>query len=458
MTFADATALVVGIVIGEGIFKSSSIVAANTTGEWAFLLVWPLGGLISFIGALCYAELVTTYPHAGGEYHYLTRAFGTDIAFLFAWARLTVIQTGAIAGIAFVFGDYATQIYPLAQNANASGAIYAAAAIALMTALNVTGARRGKWTQNILTSAKVLGLLAVIAAGLFLVAPDTVNLASDVSREASVSPAPAFGLAMIFVLFTFGGWNEAVYVSAEVEAARRNMSRALVWSILLITGIYLLVNLAYLKALGLERIAASNAVAADLIRSTVGANGATLISLLVCVAALGTINGTIFTGARTNYAFGCDFHLFAFLGRWNERRATPTNALIAQAVIALVLVVFGARLAGAGFSFFGFQFSGGFQNVVAYTAPVFWFFLLLVGLSLFVLRAKEPDAARPFRVPLYPLTPLAFCATCVYMLQSSLSYAGAGAIAGLFVLMAGVPVLLVARRRESRAAEELNEE
>jgi basic amino acid/polyamine antiporter, APA family len=436
LTLTDAILLVVGIVIGEGIFKSSSIVAANTTSEWMFLLAWPIGGLISFIGALCYAELATTYPHAGGEYHYLTRAFGTDIAFLFAWGRLTVIQTGAIAGIAFVFGDYATQIFPLTGNAQISGAIYAAAVIAFMTVLNVTGAQAGKWTQNILTTAKILGLLAVIAAGLFFATQGATN---EIAPASSVSSPPAFGLAMIFVLFTFGGWNEGVYVSAEVEAARRNMSRALLWSIALITLIYFVVNVAYLKALGLANIASSNAVGADLMRSTVGANGARFISLLVCVAALGTLNGTIFTGARTNYAWGRDFDLLNFLGRWNEGRATPINALIAQAIIAIALIVYGSQRVG-----------GGFQNVVAYTAPVFWFFMLLVGLSLFVLRAKEPEAARPFTVPLYPLTPLAFCATCIYLLQSSLSYAGTGALAGLLVLVAGVPVLLVANRRRQR--------
>ena len=439
LTLADAILLVVGIVIGEGIFKSSSIVAANTTSEWMFLLAWPIGGLISLIGALCYAELATTYPHAGGEYHYLTRSFGTDIAFLFAWGRLTVVQTGAIAGIAFVFGDYATQIFPLAHDAQISGAIYAAASIAFMTALNATGARSGKWTQNFLTSAKVLGLLAVVAAGLFMTARVNINEVVPASTPAS---APAFGLAMIFVLFTFGGWNEGVYVSAEVEAARRNMSRALIWSIALITAIYFVVNVAYLKALGLANIAASNAVGADLMLSMVGANGARFISLLVCVAALGTLNGTIFTGARTNYAWGRDFNLLNFLGQWNERRATPINALIAQGIIAIALVAFGSQLAG-----------GGFQNVVAYTAPVFWFFLLLVGLSLFVLRAKEPEAARPFTVPLYPLTPLAFCATCIYLLQSSLSYAGAGALAGLLMLLGGIPVLLVASRRGLRSNE-----
>lgn len=445
LTLADTIALIVGIVIGEGIFKSSSIIAANSGSSTIFLLLWPLGGLISFIGALCYAELATAYPHAGGDYHYLTRAFGRDIAFLFAWARLTVIQTGAIAVIAFVFGDYATQIYPLMADSAQSASVYAAASIIAMTALNYSGVRRGKWTQNVLTSAKILGLLSVVAAGLFLAVPSDLTFsAADVVRDPSSTAAPpAFGLAMIFVLFTYGGWNEAVYVSAEMQGARRNIARALLWSIGLITVIYLLVNLAYLKALGLERIAASDVVAADLLRSAVGTNGAKFVSVLVCVAALGTINGTTLTGARTNYALGRDFRLFGFLGRWDTKRDTPTNALIVQGAIALALVALGARMPG-----------GGFQNIVAYTAPVFWFFLLLTALSLFVLRTKEPDVARPFTVPLYPLTPLIFCATCVFMLQSSLAYAGRGALAGLAVLLIGIPVLLLARRSRGNSLDQ----
>ncbi|MFA0784003.1 APC family permease [Fervidibacter sacchari] len=427
LSVADAVAIIVGIVIGSGIFKTPSLVAANTANEFMFLFAWLLGGIISFIGALCYAELATTYPHAGGEYHFLNRSFGRDIAFLFAWARATVIQTGSIAMLGFVFGDYASEIFPLGEH---SSAIYAALAAIVLTTLNVMGVQQGKWTQNILTAAKVLGLLLVFAVGLLKAVP------SEPIPTPDRSPSGAFGLAMIFVLLTYGGWNEAAYISAELKDVRRNMLRALMLGIGAITVIYLLVNFAYLKGLGLAAMAKSEVVAADLLRNAWGDLGAKFISVLIAISALGAMNATIFTGARTNYAWGQDFKALHLLGVWHERTSTPVNALVVQGLISLGLVALGAAT------------RKGFSTMVDYTAPVFWFFFLLTGLSLFILRNTDAGTRRPFYIPLYPLTPLLFCVFCVYMLQSSLSYTGVGALVGVAVLLVGIPVLMLVRRYE----------
>lgn len=428
LSVADAVAIIVGIVIGSGIFKTPSLVASNTPNEFLFLFAWLLGGIVSFIGALCYAELATTYPHAGGEYHFLHRAFGRDIAFLFAWARATVIQTGSIAMLGFVFGDYASQIFPLGETH--SPAIYAATAAIVLTALNIMGVQQGKWTQNLLTAAKVLGLLLVVAVGLFAALPP------EPAAQPSKPSSGAFGLAMIFVLLTYGGWNEAAYISAELKDVRRNMLRALMLGIAAITVIYLLVNLAYLKGLGLAGMAKSEVVAADLLRNAWGEAGAKFISALIAISALGAMNATIFTGARTNFAWGQDFRTLGFLGVWNEKASTPANALLVQGLISLGLIALGAWT------------RQGFSTMVDYTAPVFWFFFLLTGLSLFVLRTSDAGAQRPFSVPLYPLVPLLFCVFCVYMLQSSLSYTGVGALVGVAVLLVGIPVLMLARKFE----------
>lgn len=433
LSVVDAVAIIVGIVIGAGIFKTPSLVAANTANEAWFLFAWLLGGIVSLVGAFCYAELATTYPHAGGEYHFLHRAFGQDIAFLFAWARATVIQTGSIAMLAFVFGDYASQVLPLGSY---SPAIYAAVAVIALTTLNVLGVQQGKWTQNLLTAAKVLGLLLVVAVGLLLVAPSALPPAAE------KAPSGAFGLAMVFVLLTYGGWNEAAYISAELKDVQRNMLRALLLGIGAITLIYLLANIAYLKGLGMSTMAKSEVVAADLMRQGLGGvglgeMGAKFVSLLIAISALGATNATIFTGARTNFAWGQDFRALRFLGVWNESAGTPTNALLVQGVISLGLVTLGAWT------------RQGFTTMVEYTAPVFWFFFLLTGLTLFILRACDADRVRPFRVPLYPLVPLLFCSVCVYMLQSSLSYTGIGALVGVAVLLLGIPVLMWARRYEN---------
>jgi basic amino acid/polyamine antiporter, APA family len=430
LAFLDAVALIVGIVIGAGIFQTPAFVAANAGSEINLLLLWLLGGAISLVGALCYAELATTYPDVGGTYYYLKLAFGRSVAFLFAWARMTVIQSGSIVLLAFVFGDYLSALWQLGTY---SPSIYAAIAIVLLTSLNILGLYPGKWTQNWLTGAKILGLLLVVVIGV----------------SSGVSPTPAtlpntststnWGLAMVFVLLSFGGWNEAAYISADIKDGRRNIVRSLVWSIGIITVIYLLINFAYLRGLGLTTMAKSEAVAATLMDQTVGKAGSLFLSVLVAICTLGAINATILTGARSNYALGKDFSLFSFMGAWQQQKETPTQALLIQGAIALSLV------------FLGTITRNGFETMVEYTAPVFWFFFLLSAISLFILRRRDPHIPRPFRVPLYPLTPLLFCIICGYLLYSSLAYTSIGAIVGILVVGAGIPLWLWNGQRHKKS-------
>jgi amino acid transporter len=431
----DAVALTVGLVVGVGIFKTPSLVAANAGGEGAVLAAWLLGGLVSLAGALCYAELATAYPHPGGDYHYLGRALGRTPAFLFAWARLTVIPTGSIALLAYVFGDYASQLLPLGPQ---GPALWAAGLVVALTALNAAGLRPGVRTQTLLTCLEVLGVGAVIAVGLWLAPPAAAAPAAAAPPAAGgAGGGGAWGLAMVFVLLTYGGWNEAAYVSAEVRdgpGRRRPMVRTLLWSLALITLLYVGVNLAYLRALGLSGVAGSEAVAADLMRRALGPAGAQAMSVLVLVSALTSANATTLTAARTNYALGRDSPLFGAMGRWHPRTGSPVNALLVQGAVTLALVGLGALT------------RQGFQAMVEFTAPVFWLFFLLSGLSLFVLRRREPHAPRPFRVPLYPLTPAVFCATSAYLLYASLAYTGVGALVGVAVLGAGGLALLLERR------------
>jgi amino acid transporter len=429
----DAVSMIVGIVIGVGIFKAPAIVAGNVSGETAFMLLWAVGGLISLVGALCYAELGSSHPNAGGEYYFLSKAYGSWLGFLFAWARMTVIQTGAIAAIAFVFGDYASTLLPLGAK---SSAIYAALAVATITALNVAGTSQSKWVQNVLTTALALAVLAVVIGGL------TAAPAAPAAVPAPATGGPWFsGLALIFVLLTYGGWNEAAYLTAEMRDTRRNIVRALVIGILVITVLYLLLNLAYLRVLGLSGMQASKAVASDLMRASWGEGGAWLLGIVVVSAALSTLNATVFTGARTNYALGRDYVIFRALGRWSDNASAPVNALLLQGAISLALV---------GLASFT---PDGFQTMVGYTAPAFWLFFLLTGISLFLLRRHPPANADPFRVPFYPVTPLLFAGACAWMLYSSFNYAmsldpgSIGAMVGIAMLASGVPVLMWARRR-----------
>jgi basic amino acid/polyamine antiporter, APA family len=421
----DVIALIVGLVIGAGIFRAPGVVAGNVPSELVLIIAWSAGGLASLLGALCYAELASAYPSTGGEYNFLTRAYGKSAGFLFAWARLIILQTGSIALLAFVVGDYASDIRPLGPHAPA---IYAATSVVLLTCLNLIGLRTAKWVQNALALVTLASLALVIQAGLAYAPPahpgDPV-LAQD---------SGAFGLAMVFVLLTYGGWNEAAYVSAELHDVRRNMSRVLVTALVLVALVYLLVNLAYLNVLGLQAMSRSEVVAADVMRLTVSENAATAVSALVIIATVASMNVTILTGARTNYALARDFRTFAFLKGWSSRTNAPVNALLLQGAIALLLVLLGSA---------GRQ---GFETMVHYVSPVFWLFFLMTTLSLFVLRMREPSRRRPFRVPGYPLTPLLFAATCSYMLYSSLAHSSSGALLGLLVLASGLPFLIMERR------------
>jgi amino acid transporter len=432
LSLVDAIGLIVGTIVGVGIFRTPSLVAEHTGSVGMALLAWLAGGVVSLLGALCYAELASTYPNSGGDYHYLARAFGRRLGFLFAWARLSVIQTGAIALLAFVLGDYAAELYPLGTWASP---IYAALIVIVLTATNVAGVRQGATTQNVLTTLQVCGILLVALAGLLAAPAPAAATAAGGAPPASMG---TFGLVMVFVLLTYGGWNEAAYLSGEVRDPGRTMARALVWSMAFVTALYLLLNWTFLTTLGVAGVAGSKTVAADVVHQALGPRGARVAGALIVVAALTSINAAIFTGARSSYAVGRDFGALAFLGRWHPATRTPTNALLAQGTVALALVGLGSLT------------RNGFETMVEYTAPVFWLFLFLTGVALIVLRQRDRSRPRPFRVPLYPLTPLAFCATCSYLVYASLAYTGLGALVGVGVLLAGAVVLLFTGGRSLR--------
>jgi basic amino acid/polyamine antiporter, APA family len=425
MSVLQGAAFVVGIVVGIGIFKSPQLVAQSVTTETSFILLWVAGGLITLVGALVYAELGSAYPSGGGEYHFLSRALGRPVGLLFAWARVTVLQTGIIAAVAFVFGDYAQQLIPLGPWGSA---IHAALALTILTLVNLLGLRQGEGFQLALTGLTLAAMAAVVIAGFALPPAPAVATPTDPS-------ATALGLALVFVLLAYGGWSEASYLSGDLQDVRRNMVRVLVIATTIITLFYVLINLAYLNILGLDGIRGSSAVGADAVRKVAGSHGAVALALVICIAALGALNGTIFTGARLYRAVGNDLPMLKRLGLDASRGGNPTAAFAAQGAVAMSLIAFGAMT------------RNGFQAMVAYTAPVFWLFLFLVGVSYFILHGRPPERERPFRAPLYPLTPVLFCLTSAYLLYASLVYTGLGALVGVAALLIGVPVVWLAMPR-----------
>lgn len=457
----DAVSLVVGIVVGTSIFRASTQVFQNTASPWQSLGAWLLGGGLSLAGAVCYAELATTYRRSGGDYVYLTEAYGRWAGFLFGWAQLVAVWTASVGTMAYAFGDYGVRLFGLQH---ASTVWLAAAAVIAVAAVNACGLAAGKWTQNTLTAVKVLGLAGVVLAGLACIMSQQDAAPPPASRGA---PAPgasniSFGLAMVFVLYAYGGWNDAAFVAAEVRNPRRNLPLALLGGVGAVAVIYLAVNAAYLAALGFEGARETATPAADAVAAAVGPIGADLVSGLVMISALGAINGMIFAGSRVFAVFGADHRLFAWLNRRSQATQAPVAAIAAQAVITLAMIFgvgtpTGQRTIDAAFTIVGApavpweKYFGGFETLLAATAPVFWTLFLAVGVAIVVLRWRHPQRERPFSVPFYPLPPLVFCASCLFMLYSSLDYAKWLTLLGAAPAAAGMLLYLVTRQREADA-------
>ena len=463
----DAASIIIGIVVGTTIFELPWQIFANTPNPWAGLAVWVFGGLLAFIGGLCYAELGTTYPKAGGDYYYLTRGFSRGTGFLFGWAQLIVILPASIGVMAFVFASQAKdwQEFPdlLGWGLN-SEFYYAGAALLVITLLNLLGVTLGKAAQNALTAAKAVGLVAIIVCGFVVANPDQSNWA----LPATLQDWGWGSLAIILVLYAYGGWNDSAFVAAEVREPQRNIPRALLFGIGAITVIYVLVNLAYILGLGFTAARAPSSLPTRLLAEAIGDRGAQIMSVIVMVSALGAVNGLIFTGSRVYATLGNDHRLFGFLGHWQPGRGAPILALLVQAVITLALVLlFGTRQGHASINdsldwlnatltslvekfddqwMVNIEYTrnweprDAFGNLVSHSAPAFWLFFLLAGFSLFRLRDKNPLQQRPFSVPLYPLVPLIFCSMCAYMLYQSTIYIEWRVLFVVAVLLAGLPL------------------
>jgi amino acid transporter len=415
----------VAMVVGAGIFRSPAEIAANAGSSTWFFAAWIAGGLISLAGALCFAELATMLPSAGGDYYFLKTAYGRNVAFLFAWARFAVINTGSLALLGFVLGDYANAVWSLGPHGSSWYALFT---IVAMTLFNLKGLYTGQSADYAMTGLEVGGLLIVFAAGVALAIAGAPALVPD-APGAGEFPG-TFGLALLFVLFAFSGWSEVSTLSAEVRDERSGMVRALVASIVTITVLYLLANWALWRGLGIAGLAASRTPASDVIARAFGDWAGVLTAIAISMATLTSINATIVVGARTTYAAAADWPALKRLGNWNTQRGIPVAGIVSQGAVGILLVGFGTYT------------RDGFTTMVDYSSPVFWLFLTLSGFAVILLRWQRPELPRPFRVPLFPLLPLLFCASCLFVLWSSLAYVRLGALLGVAVLALGGLVLL----------------
>jgi amino acid transporter len=437
----DAISIIVGIIIGAGIFAIPGEIFEKAPGPWQALSVWALAAILPLIGAFCFAELASTYPHSGGEYVYLTRAFGSKLGFLYAWAQFAVIRPASIAALAYVFAEYAAKVGE--GEGTAPSVWLAVAAIALLTIINILGVVLGKQTQNLLTVVKVLGLGAIVVVGFLWANPQRVIVRGMEAKTDWLIPA------FIAALWTYAGWHEAAYVAAEVKNSRRNLPLALILGTVAVTVIYLLINAALLAGLGFDAARSSHVLAVDLVRSAFGTSAGKIISLLVMISVLGSINGMVFTTGRLYAVFGEDHRLLSPLSRWSRRWQTPARALAVQGAVSAAFVIgavwWASRPANPGVSV-AVGTAGApesridpFATLLYGTAAVFWLTFLLTGVSLFVLRKKDAAISRPFPVPVFPWLPLLFCLCCGVLAVGAIWAYPEESLISLGILVAGLP-------------------
>lgn len=394
--FREALSLVVGRIIGSGIFRTPGPIMALTGGAALFFGTWVLAGAMTLLSALCYAEMVAMLPRSGGPYAYLKAAYPPWWAFLRGWAMFFVSETATIAAVALVFAEYARALWEAGGGAPWPRGLETAASaggVWLLTWINIRGVRAGGRTQNALTVLKLAALAAVAWVGLTAARAVVPEVASaPLARPGGWAAVLAVGASLRYAFFAFSGWEGATYVAEEVREPERNLPRSLLWGLAVVMATYLLVNLAYLRQLGPAGMAASKQVAAESMRVALGPAGAALIAVAVVLSTFGNINAQVLVKARTWHAMSRDGLFPAVFGGVHPRHRTPVGALAAQGAWATVLLI-AAGLAGRSY-----------ETVIDFFAFTSAVFNLSTFAAVAVLRRRLPDAPRPFRVPGWPWT------------------------------------------------------
>jgi APA family basic amino acid/polyamine antiporter len=434
----SGTMLVVGGIIGAGIFLSPAVVAQRVGSAPLTLGAWGLGAVIAIIGGFVYAELGARRPLAGGTYVYLRDAYGSLPAFLYGWALFLIMATGAIAAVAMTGSNYLAELLGLGAGA---GRPIAIALIVVLTVLNVLGVRIGATTGNVLTVLKLAAIAMLVIAALVLApshpVPTPMVAAGPLSPPTTaMGTVVAMGAALVPVLFSFGGWQQTNAVAEELVDPRRTLPKALILGVLIVAATYLLVNIAYLRALGLEGLAASRAPAADTMFVYLGPVGRTLITVGIVTSTVGFLGMVILMSARVYQAMAADGLFFRSMARLHPRTQTPVAALVAQGVVALALLL-----------------TGTYGQLLDYVVFADWIFFGSTAAALFVLRRRDAaaGAAVDVRTPLHPVSTLLFVAAAVYVVIGSIISNPGNAARGAGLLALGLPVYAYWNARRRRA-------
>jgi APA family basic amino acid/polyamine antiporter len=429
----DASMLVIGGIIGAGIFLNPAVVAQRVPSAGVAFLAWAIGGGIALIGALCFAELGARRPLAGGGYVYLRDAFGSLPAFLYGWTQLLVINSGGIAAVAYTFATYAVALGGGGSDELTTG--LAITTIVLLSVINYFGVRPGAIVQNVFTILKLAALGGLIAAGLIL-APGAETAAVPTGTPARTGLVTAIGAALIPVLFAYGGWQSTNFVAEELRDAERTLPRALILGVTTVVTVYLLVNVVYLGTLGLNGLAGSSAPASDVMATLLGKSGSVAITVGIVISTFGFLNLAVLASPRMYQAMAADGVFFGAAARLHPKHRVPAVALGIQAGWAILLLS-----------------SKTYGQLLDYVVFGDWIFFGLVVATLFVYRRREPDRAVQFRSPGYPVLPLLFVSAAAFTVLSTVVADLRNAILGGGLILMGIPVFFAWRwRRRTTAA------
>ncbi len=422
----DATMIVMGGIIGSGIFMNPSVVAAQVHTPFLILGAWILGGLFALAAAFIWAELAALRPDVGGQYAYLREAFHPAVAFLYGWVLLLVVQTGGMAAVAVTFARYFVELTHLPI----PSAYLAAIVLGLLTIINCLGVRAGSTVQSILMVLKILAIAMLVVCG-FLFAERSTNPAALLDRPLSTDLLTAFGAALVPVIFAYGGWQTATFIAGEIKEPRKNLPRGLILGVAGVVLLYLAANVVYIIVLGTSGLAASKAPASDVMRSSLGDLGARIIAGGIAISTVGFLSQSMLTAPRVYFAMAKDGLFFKSVGLVHPRTRAPIVAIALQGLLAIVIALLGT-----------------YDRILNYVVSVDVIFFGLTACCIFVFRKREPVGGN--RVPGHPFTTILFIAVCWLVAINTIFHFPQNTLIGIAILIAGIPAYWFWQQRSSR--------
>ena len=428
--FWDSIAIVIGSVVGTGIFRTPSEVSRYLADPGWVLFAWFLGGVIAFLGTLCYSELSANFPETGGTYVYLKYAFGSWAGFLFGWSELALMRTASMASVAYAFGEYFRNIAPAVPGGEKTIAI---AAIWILTGINVAGLHYGKWLQNGVSLGKALALLSLIVLGILLGRGTTVNFTSIFPRPLGGNFFASLGLALVPILWTYGGWHESTFVAGEFKKTDTDLPFSLLTATSFVVLFYLVVNGVYIYLFPVSEIAHRSLIAGDVMQSIFGPGGGKIITLVILTCIFGVLNTVILAGGRIPYAVGQDHLILRWFGTAHSKFHTPARSLLVNALWASLLVLWGT-----------------FSRLIFLSGAAVWFFFAAAGISVFVIRSRFKERTRPFSMWGYPWSAAVFTAAAFWIFLNTAIYSPRETALGFSIMALGVPLYWLSRKFETK--------